>query len=158
MDPNDHGQVGGLVDARGTDDIEVQAVLGHGVANVVVAVSNAMGRVARGVVRADPARVQWLGDGEPGWFLRPGQLCGTPHPRAWGRVTGTDLCIWHAQEEVLMVLGRVHARVGAVLDRHNRRGQGTLAPKSSIFGGRGKPRTAGCQQSQEPRRHGGDEE
>lgn len=92
MNPDSHRQGRRGRNAGRSDDIEVQAVLGNLIANLVAAVADAVRRVRRGIPHPLPGRVQMLRDGESRRFLR----------------------IRHAQEEVLAVLRRVDAGVRAV--------------------------------------------
>lgn len=61
MDPDRDGQVGGDVGAGGADDVEVETVLGEGVAGVVAAVADATGWVGGGKGGVVPGGVQGLG-------------------------------------------------------------------------------------------------
>ncbi|KAJ8523559.1 hypothetical protein ON010_g17560 [Phytophthora cinnamomi] len=99
VDPKPHGELGVLGDAAGTNHVDRQAVLGDHVAQhpLVAAVAVAFRRVLGRVLGVCPRRVERLRVAE-------------------AQVPDGRLCVWHAEEEVLVVGILVDAVVGPVLD------------------------------------------
>jgi hypothetical protein len=134
MDPDDHRKPSRVGDPGRTDDVQVQAVFRHLIADIVTAVADAVRRIRGCIPDAFPGGVKMLRDGE----------------------ARRHLGIGNAQEEVLIVLSRVDTSVGAILHRDD--GGGILLAHGQRIGdGHMQAEASGHEGSVEPASHAFDE-
>jgi hypothetical protein len=122
VDPDGDGKLCRLIDARWPDDIEEQAILGQGVADVVATVSHTGRRVGRCGCGPIPRRVQGFCEREALCWLRTLDQRRLVSLKAITDKNSVCVCvpylrITHAQEEVLVVFGAVEALVRSIPDR-----------------------------------------